>query len=210
MGVDLARFVNQSESVKGGQKAPKVGGIVAGRKGKDCGKTKTVPESPTVAPVVDPPIDPPRRRMTADEVIASLQPVSPAQAELARPMTVTDKAWGEILEAAALGMDKGKLWAFSGLPKRAWDLLVQDEPWRAEAIQRAAHEGERDLARDVRMGEKAWESRAWLLERTRDGWSKDRGQGSQLHVAVALLGRFDSGEVLPNSQTVEAKALPEA
>jgi len=125
-------------------------------------------------------------------------------------MTITDAAWAEILEAAALGMDKAKLWAFSGLPRRAWELLVQDEPWRAEAIQRAMHTGERDLARDVRMGEKGWESRAWMLERTREGWAKDKGQAGQLHVAVALLGRFDSAEVLPNSQPVEAKALPEA
>ena len=176
------------------------------RETKGGRKKETLAESPTVAPHVDAP----RRRMTADEVIASLQPVSPAQAELARPMTVTDSAWGEILEAAALGMDKAKLWAFSGLPKRAWELLVQDEPWRAEAIQRAIHTGERDLARDVRAGEKGWESRAWMLERTREGWSKDRGQAGQLHVAVALLGRFDSGEVLPNPQTVEAKVLPEA
>jgi len=125
------------------------------------------------------------------------------------PRGVSDEGWKAVLHGAAIGMHHSRLWGLSGLSKRDWDLILEDQPWRREEIERASVQGERDLADEVRLGERGWESKAWILERSREGWRRAPAQGAPLAVAVQVLGRFDDCEAIPNAQTVEPKRLSE-
>jgi hypothetical protein len=123
---------------------------------------------------------------------------------------MTADGWARVLRGANLGIHPTRLWGLSGIGKKAFDDLLRDEPWRGEAIESASIQGESEMAEDVRMGVKTWESRAWILERTREGWRRETRTGAPLAVAFQVLGRFDSTEVLPTAQPVGVKALPQS
>ena len=126
------------------------------------------------------------------------------------PVGMTDDGWARVLRGANLGIHPTRLWGLSGIGRKAYDDLLREEPWRAEAIESASIHGESEMAEDVRMGVKTWESRAWILERTREGWRRETRTGAPLAVSFQVLGRFDSTEVLPTAQPVEVKALPQS
>lgn len=126
------------------------------------------------------------------------------------PVGMTDDGWARVLRGANLGIHPTRLWGLSGVGKKAFDDILREEPWRGEAIEAASIQGESEMAEDVRMGARGWESRAWILERTREGWRRETRTGAPLAVAFQVLGRFDSTELLPTAQPVEVKALPQS
>jgi hypothetical protein len=148
---------------------------------------------------------------TAAAVIADITRAATTKVVKAQaPVGMTADGWAKVLRGANLGIHPSRLWGLSGVGKKAFDDVLREEPWRAEAIEAASIQGENDMAEDVRLGVKTWESRAWILERTREGWRRETRTGAPLAVAFQVLGRFDSSEVMPTAQPVEVKALPQS
>ena len=144
-----------------------------------------------------------------DDIVRSIATDVGALSARKAPQGITEDGWRKVLRGAYLGIHPSRLWGLSGVGKREFASIMEAEAWRHEAMEAEGVKGESEIAEAILDGAKGWESKAWVLERTRDGWRKEQRQGAPLAVAVQVLGRFDDCESLPNAQTVEPKRLAE-
>ena len=169
---------------------PAVAGLGYRRTG---GRPKTKTKAEAVATLASLPAAP----LPLPEAPLTIAPLPRAGNGPAWVGTLTQDAWERVLVAAGDGISPDKLWALSGMGKSGWARCLQDEPWRADAIEEAAVQGEAGMvARIRRDGPDDAAGDAWVLERSRPAWGK-RSQGSPLPSAPSILALFSASEPKP-------------